>query len=88
MEGETELEMVQRHVREGGGQVQRQSELLARLQERGAPTDMAVILLEQFEDTQRLHKAHLTRLESEAASDPISGQPHAPVQDAISRREA
>ena len=72
MKGETELEMVQRHVREGGGQVQRQSELLARLQEQGAPTAMAVILLEQFEDIQRLHKAHLTKLEAKAASDPIS----------------
>ena len=70
MEGETELEMVRRHVREGEGQVQRQSELLARLQERGAWTDMidmAVILLEQFEDIQRLHKAHLTRLEARLA---------------------
>ena len=74
MEGETELEMVRRHVREGEGQVQRQSELLARLQERGAPTDLAVILLEQFEDIQRLHKEHLTRLEAGPAFSSINGQ--------------
>ena len=72
MKGETEIEMVQRHVREGGGHVQRQGELLARLQEQGAPTAMAVILLEQFEDIQRLHEAHLAKLGTKAASDPTS----------------
>ena len=63
MEGETELEMVRRHVREGLGHLKRQGELIIRLQERGAPTAMAVALLEQFRDYQRQHEAHLARLQ-------------------------
>ena len=67
MEGETELEMVRRYVREGKGQVQQQGELLARLQDQGAPTDVAVTLLKLFKDIQRQHEAHLTRLEAGSA---------------------
>lgn len=63
MEGETELEMVQRHIREGEGHLRRQGELITRLQELGAPTDIATSLLEQFTDCQRQHKEHLTRLQ-------------------------
>ncbi len=44
MEGETELEMIRRHIREGEGVLKRQGELLARLRERGAPTDLATTL--------------------------------------------
>lgn len=63
MEGGTELEMVRRHVREGEGHLGRQSEVIARPQKRGTPTDMAFALLEQFADYQRQHKEHLTRLD-------------------------
>jgi ATP-dependent protease HslVU (ClpYQ) peptidase subunit len=62
--GETELQMVQRHVREGEAHVQRQREVVTKMWERGAPTDIAVTLLEAFQDTLRQHKAHLVRLEA------------------------
>jgi hypothetical protein len=39
--GETELQMVQRHVREGEAHVQRQREIVTEMWERGAPTDIA-----------------------------------------------
>lgn len=63
MKRETDLEMVRRHVREGEVHVKRQEEIIAELKLRGAPTDVAVILLEQFEDVLRQHKAHLKRLQ-------------------------
>ena len=63
-EGETELQMVQRHVRQGEAHVARQHEIVAELRERGHPTDMAVVLLGEFEDLLRLHEAHLARLEA------------------------
>ena len=62
--GETELQMVQRHVREGEAYVQRQREIVTKMWELGAPTDIAVTLLEAFQDALRLHKAHLVRLEA------------------------
>ena len=65
--GETELQMVQRHVREGEAHVQRQGEIVAEMRERGAPTDMAISLLEQFQDILRLHKAHLAKLKAREA---------------------
>ncbi len=61
-EDETELEMVQRHVREGEAHVERQREIVAEVQARGEPTEMAVTLLAEFEDLLRLHKAHLARV--------------------------
>ena len=62
--GETELQMVRRHVREGEAHVQRQREIVTEMWERGAPTEIAVTLLEAFQDTLRQHKAHLVRLEA------------------------
>ena len=62
--GETELQMVQRHVREGEAHVQRQREIITEMQERGAPTEMAVTLLEQFQDSLRQHRAHLVRIQA------------------------
>jgi hypothetical protein len=67
--GETELQMVQRHVREGEAHVQRQREIVTKMWERGAPTDIAVTLLEAFQDTLRQHKAHLVRLEARDDAD-------------------
>ena len=64
MEGETELEMVRRHVREGEMHVKRQGEIVAELKEQGAPVDMAVALLNQFQNLLRQHKEHLARLEA------------------------
>lgn len=67
--GETELQMVQRHIREGNAHVQRQTEIVTQMWERGAPTDVAVTLLKQFQDTLRLHKAHLVRIEARDNAD-------------------
>jgi ATP-dependent protease HslVU (ClpYQ) peptidase subunit len=67
--GETELQMVQRHVREGEAHVQRQREIVTKMWERGAPTDIAVTLLEAFQETLRQHKAHLSRLEASDDAD-------------------
>jgi hypothetical protein len=66
---ETELQMVQRHVREGEAHVQRQREIITKMSERDAPTDIAVTLLEAFQDTLRRHKAHLVRLEARDDAD-------------------
>ena len=65
---ETELEMVQRHVREGEAHVERQREIVVELREQGHPTDMAVTLLAEFEDLLRQHKAHLIRIEAQNAA--------------------
>ena len=60
---ETELEMVQRHVREGGRHVANQRALIARLSASGRPTEDAEILLAIFEYSQHQHEEHLERLE-------------------------
>ena len=49
--------------------MQRQREIVTEMWERGASTDMAVALLEQFQDTLRLHKAHLVRIEARDDAD-------------------
>jgi hypothetical protein len=56
--------MVQRHIREGEAHVQRQHEIVAETRKRGAAHDMAIAVLQQFEDTLRLHKEHLVRIEA------------------------
>lgn len=60
--GETELEMVRRHVREGERQLAAQRALIARVDARGLPTEEAANLLAVFEEIQRMHEAHLTRI--------------------------
>ncbi len=59
---ETELEMVQRHVREGKEIVARQRALVARLGAAGRPTGEAERLLNNLQDVQRLHEDHLARI--------------------------
>ena len=67
-EDETELEMVQRHVREGEAHVARQREIVVELRERGDPTEMALALLAEFEDLLHQHKAHLIRIEAKGSA--------------------
>ena len=62
MLGETELEMVARHVRDGERHVTRQREIIAEFAARGASTVQASDLLMQFEATLRQHRKHLARL--------------------------
>ena len=61
-EGETDLAMVRRHVREGAEHILRQREVVAGLQERGRSTATAEDLLLTLERSQRLHEEHLDRL--------------------------
>jgi hypothetical protein len=60
---ETELAMVQRHVREGEGHLANQRALIARLKTSRLPTEEAETLLSNFEDLQHQHEAHLARVE-------------------------
>ena len=60
--GETEFELVQRHVREGEGHVSRQLEIIAAMQILGQPTSVAESLLFNFDKSLRAHKAHLKLL--------------------------
>ena len=62
--GETELEMVQRHVRQGERHVSRQLEIIANMQLRKQPTGAAENLLFNFDKSLRAHKAHLEQLTS------------------------
>lgn len=62
--GETELEMAQRHVREGEAHVLRQREIVAELPADSDLRLMAETLLDELEDVLRQHKAHLARLEA------------------------
>ncbi|THK37087.1 hypothetical protein EHS39_16725 [Ensifer sp. MPMI2T] len=63
-EGETEIEMVRRHVRDGAAVVARQQELVGRLLVNGLATQAAEQMLAQFESAQRQHQEHLDRLEA------------------------
>ena len=60
-EGETEREMVKRHVEEGTEHIAKQRALIARLKEKGLPFHDAEALLVTFEDLQRQHEDHLAR---------------------------
>ncbi|MDP3491886.1 MAG: hypothetical protein Q8R82_02140 [Hyphomonadaceae bacterium] len=77
MIGETELEMVQRHVREGAAHVIRQTELVAKLELDGHDATAAQSLLSTFEEMQAEHLAHLDRIrgrvEIQTETPPIDG---------------
>ena len=60
--GETELEMVKRHVRQGERHVSRQLEIIADMTLRNQPTTVAKSLLLNFELSLRAHKAHLQHI--------------------------
>lgn len=59
---ETELEMVQRHVRLGEEHVTKQLGIVAKLTENGRPTALALQLLFEFERSLTEHRNHLERL--------------------------
>ncbi len=61
-DGETELEMVQRHVRRGLVHVARQREIIAKLREGNHPTSLAEDILLTFQSIQFEHEAHLKRI--------------------------
>lgn len=61
--GETKIEMLWRHVREGAEHVAKQRALVARLRADGLPVEEATGLLLTFEGLQRQHEAHLAEAE-------------------------
>lgn len=63
--GETPIEMARRHVAQGEAHVRRQREIVARLSERQLPSQEAMELLLEFEDTLQDHRASLARMEQE-----------------------
>jgi hypothetical protein len=69
-EGETEFEMVRRHVEVGAEIVAKQRALIARLRRRDLPTEQAEALLILFEDTQRQNEEHRSRLEARGRGEP------------------
>lgn len=73
---ETELMMVRRHIRDGAGHIAKQRALIARLRQKGLPTEEAEALLVTFEDMQRQHEDHLARVEASGTVSPLGVAPH------------
>ncbi|CDX62844.1 conserved hypothetical protein [Mesorhizobium plurifarium] len=59
---ETPLEKLRRHVLSGERHIERQQAIVQHLTELGAPTKLALELLDLFEEIQTMHVAHLRRL--------------------------
>jgi hypothetical protein len=64
---ETELEMVERHVRDGAAIVRRQAMRVGQLASAGRDTSMAETMLALFEGIQAEHIAHLARIQRQAS---------------------
>src|SRR4051794_40822110 len=60
---ETKLEMAARHIRLGREHITRQIEIIERFKAKRLSTELAERVLANFEDMQRLHQAHLERLQ-------------------------
>lgn len=58
-DGETELDMVRRNVKDGARHIVKQRAIIDRLQLCNLPTEDAEALLILFEDIQRQHQEHL-----------------------------
>ncbi len=63
---QTEIETVERHIREAEDQVARQREIVDRLPPSGEVAEMARSLLAQYEEALSRHRAHLARLRGAA----------------------
>ena len=61
---ETELAMVQRHVRDGRRHVARQRAIVAKFRAAKLPLELAERTLANLEAVQQEHEAHLSRLEA------------------------
>lgn len=61
---ETELEMVERHIRAGERHVANQQEIVAFLRSHNYPSEQAEELLVNLTDLLRLHREHLVRLQT------------------------
>jgi hypothetical protein len=67
MQGESKLDMAERHVREAEVHVAHQQDILARLRRDGHPTLDAESLLNVFQETLKTHQDDLARLQAEQA---------------------
>ncbi|TIT10886.1 MAG: hypothetical protein E5W74_15015 [Mesorhizobium sp.] len=59
---ETELEMVQRHIREGREHIARQYEIIEEFKTKGFPTEEAEQMLKTLLALQRQHEEHLAHV--------------------------
>ncbi|TGT46860.1 hypothetical protein EN812_05850 [Mesorhizobium sp. M4B.F.Ca.ET.169.01.1.1] len=59
---ESELEMVEGHVRLGRRHITRQYEIIEKFKSKGFPTDEAEEMLNTLLDLQRQHEAHLAHV--------------------------
>ena len=57
-----DLSTAEQHVREGERHVARQYEIIAALQLKGHPIELAERLLENFEGLLQIHRDHLARI--------------------------
>ncbi|AWB20789.1 hypothetical protein DA075_07555 [Methylobacterium currus] len=73
-EGETELDMVRRHVEEGAQHIAQQRALIVHLRREDLPTSEAEALLVLFEDLQRQHQDHLARIEASGRDGAVEGR--------------
>jgi hypothetical protein len=62
VDAETELEMVERHIRAGERHVANQQEIVAFLRSHNYPSEQAEELLDNLTDLLRLHREHLARI--------------------------
>jgi hypothetical protein len=62
--GESELDMVLRHIRAAQEHIDRQREIIAAMEAKGQPTGGARALLDSFETTMALHREHLARVQA------------------------
>lgn len=62
---ETELQMVQRHVRQAKMHIARQENLIESLARDGHPTDLAKDLLQLFRRNLKAHSEHLETIQAE-----------------------
>ncbi|MGI4748562.1 MAG: hypothetical protein ACRYGI_09480 [Janthinobacterium lividum] len=70
-EFETELEMVQRHTRQGLVRVTRQQARVVKMRETGRSTGLAEEMLQILSYLQKEHEAHLNRLTLREQRDAI-----------------
>lgn len=74
-----DLQMVDDHIALGERHVLRQRELLAWLQSKGHPTEIAEDLLEEFESTLEQHRAHRAQMVQDVEADPLAPSRRAPA---------
>jgi hypothetical protein len=68
-DGETEPDMIRRHVEEGAQHIAQQRALIGHLRQEDLATGEAEALLVLFEDIQRQHQDHLARIETSGRDD-------------------